>query len=267
MTLSGIRMIASDIDGTMLRTDGTLSDTTRQSLHRAREAGLHIVPATGRPFVVAGDVIDALGIDEYWVFANGAVTRHLGREQTIRAQRIDRETAVAVVERLRAKLPNVGFAIEFDLDVAYESGFERLVPVLPRGDVVTDVVSMINRDAQKVLVFDPTLTLDELYTQAVDVLGDDGVVSYSGLGFVEVAASQVTKALALEGLAADLGFTKDEVAAFGDNHNDIPMLEWAGHSFAMANATDDAKEAAQHVIGHTDDDALATVVDQIIAAN
>ena len=76
----------------------------------------------------------------------------------------------------------------------------------------------------------------------------------------------MTKANALDALAGDLGFGPAEVAVFGDNHNDIPMLEWAGLSFAMANGTDDAKEAAGHVIGHTDDNALASIVDQIVAA-
>ncbi len=258
-------MIASDIDGTMLRTDGTLSDVTRASLHRAHEAGLHVVPATGRPFVVATDVIEALEINEFWVFANGAVTRHLSRADTIFAQRIAQADAVALVERLRSNIPGSGFAVEFDLDVVFEAGFADLVPVIPRGTAVPDVISGIDQDVQKLLMFHGDKTLDQLYQMAVDVLGDDGVASYSGLGFIEVAAAHVTKATALDALAAELGFTSAEVAVFGDNHNDIPMLEWAGHSFAMANATDDAKEAAGEIIGHTDNNGLAAKVDEILA--
>ncbi len=266
MDLENVQMIATDIDGTMLRTDGTLSAATRASLWRAHEAGIHVVPATGRPYVVARDVIEALGINEFWVFANGAVTRHIGRAETVRASWMDRDLAISVVDRLREALPGVGFAIEFDLDVAYEAGFEALVPVRPDGAAVADITAAIDRDVQKVLVFHDGSTLDELYGIVSAALGDDGVASYSGLGFVEVAGAHVTKAVALDALAADLGFSAAEVATFGDNHNDIPMLEWAGTSFAMANGTDDAKEAAHHVIGHTDDNALATIVDQIVAA-
>ncbi len=264
--LDAIRMLGIDIDGTMLGTDGSLSDATRRALHRARDAGIYVVPATGRPFVVAHDVIEALSINDYWVFANGAVTRHVGEAKTIRASWIRRNEAVALLQRLRAGLPEAGFAVEFELDIAYEAGFEDLVPVRPTIPPVMDVLDVLDHDVQKVLVFDATKSLDELYARTKSVIGDAGVASYSGLGFVEVAAALVTKAVALDALACDLGFTAAEVAVFGDNHNDVPMLEWAGFSFAMENGTDDAKEAADRVIGHTDDDGLARMIDEIVDA-
>ena len=158
-----------------------------------------------------------------------------------------------------------GFAIEFDIDVAFEAGFESLVPLVPHGNPVSDISTAIDRDAQKVLVFDPSRSLDDLYDQTVEALGDDGVASYSGLGFVEVAASFVTKAVALDGLAADLGVARSDVAVFGDNHNDIPMLEWAGASYAMANGTDDAKAAATEVIGSNDNDAVADKINELLS--
>ena len=95
-------------------------------------------------------------------------------------------------------------------------------------------------------------------------VGARAVASYSGLRFIELAAGQVTKATALRLLAADLGIDRRRVASFGDNHNDLPMLDWAGRSFAMANATDDAKAAADEVIGGNDDDGLAAKVRQLL---
>ena len=151
------------------------------------------------------------------------------------------------------------------LDAAGAPVFKRVLPIVPQFAPCDDVVTAIDRRVQKILVTDDSRHLDELYGGISDVVGGDAVPSYSGLRFVELAASLVTKASALAMLAADLGLGQADVAAFGDNHNDISMLSWAGRSFAMANATEDAKEAADTVIGHHDDDAIADQIDALVA--
>lgn len=256
-------MIATDIDGTMLRSDGSLSPRVQVALHRAEAAGIHVVPATGRPMMVAEDVIEGLGLNNYWVFANGAVTRHLDRGDTVRAYWMDPSVAQGLVVELRASLPGAGFAMEFDTDIAYEPGFEKLVPNTPRIPPIGDVLDGIHGRIQKVLVFHADRSIDELYRAVGDAIGDHGVVSYSGLAFVEVAGRLVTKATALDALCRDLGIDPANVVAFGDNHNDLSMLEWAGHSYAMANATDDALATADEVIASNDDDGLAVIVEQL----
>ncbi len=258
-------MIATDIDGTMLRSDGSMSPRVQVALHRAEAAGIHVVPATGRPQMVAENVIEILGLNNYWVFANGAVTRHLDRGETVRAFWMDPSVAQGLVVELRAKFPGAGFAMEFDTDISYEPGFEKLVPNKPRVRPIADVLDGVHGRIQKVLVFHDELGLDALYSAVKAELGDHGVVSYSGLNFIEVAGRLVTKAVALDALCGDLAIDPSEVAAFGDNHNDIAMLEWAGRSYAMANGTDDSKEAADEVIGASDDDGLAVKVEELTA--
>ena len=258
-------MIATDIDGTMLRSDGTLSARVLKALHAAWDAGIHVVPATGRPLMVSQDVITALGLNHHWIFANGAVTRHLERDEMIRGFWIDPSVAQGLVVELRAAFPEAGFAVEMERDVAFEPGFEALVPQAPTSGLIDDVLDGLRGRVQKVLIFHHGLTIDELFAAVSDAVGDHAVPSYSGLPFIEVAAALVTKALAVEALAADLGVAQDEVASFGDNHNDVSMLEWAGRSFAMANASDDAKAAADEVIGANDDDGLAVKVEELTA--
>lgn len=260
-----VRLIATDIDGTMLRSDGTLSPRVQTALHRAWDAGIHVVPTTGRPLIVSYDVIDALRLDHYWIFANGAVTRHLERDEMVRGYWMDPTVAQGLVVELRAAIAGAGFAIEMERSASFEAGFEDLVPMVPPGRALDDVLDGVHSRVQKVLIFHPTLTLDELYTRVCEVVGDHAVPSYSGLNFIEVAAALVTKAVAVEALAADLGISQAEVASFGDNHNDVSMLEWAGRSFAMANATDDAKVAADETIGLNDDDGLAVKVEELTA--
>ena len=273
------RMIATDIDGTMLRSDGSLSTRVRTALHEAKEAGIHVVPATGRPEMVATDVIDSLGIDgsagvtgdQFWVFANGALTRNRTNGALVRGFWMSPVVAQGLVVVMRNAFPGARFAIELENGMAYEPGFEQIVPVRPDIDPTPDILdgfprqTTVGHRVQKVLVFDPERTIDELYEAVSETLGDHGVPSYSGLRFIEVSARQVTKALALDALCGDLGIEPAEVAAFGDNHNDVAMLAWAGQGFAMANATDDAKDAADQIIESNREDGLARKIEQFLS--
>ena len=259
-----IRMIATDIDGTMLRRDGSMSARTQRALHQAQAAGIHVVPATGRPLMATYDVIDELGLHNYWIFANGALTRHLERGETVRAYWMNPAVAQGLVVEMRAKFPGAGFGLELEDDVTFEPGFQELIPTKLRAEPIDDVLDGIHGRVQKVVVFHPELTIDELFEATCAAVGDHGVVSYTGLNFVEVGARRVTKALAIEGLCADLNVRQSEVVSFGDNHNDVTMLQWCGQSFAMGNASDDAKEAAEGVIGHTDDDGLAIKIEELV---
>ena len=260
-------MIATDIDGTMLRADGTLSGRVRSALHRAVEAGIVVVPATGRPEMVTLDVMSATGLTGYWVFANGAVTRHVATNQLIRGFWMDPDVAQGLVVEMRAAFPGAKFAIEMEDSMAYEAGFEAIVPQAPPGPPIDDVLDGMVGRVQKVLVFDPDRTMEELHDAVAVTLGDHGVPSFSGLQFIEVSARLVTKALALDALCGDLGIHPSEVAAFGDNHNDVDMLVWAGRGYAMANATDDAKDAAHQIIPSSNDDGLARTIEQFLPAS
>lgn len=261
-----IKFIATDLDGTLLGSDGRVSERTRAAVAAAIDAGMHVVPATGRPRMVATDVMEQLAdICPWWIFANGSVTWHAPAEETLRGFFLDPDVARGLVTTVREALPDAGFAIEFPASVVFESGFEAVVPQLPTIPPSETVLDHIEGDVQKILVFDQSLDIDDLFTRVADAVGETAVPSYSGLPFIELAASLVTKATAVELLAADFGLDRSEVAAFGDNHNDLPMLQWAGRSYAMANATDDAKEAADEIIGLNDDDAVAATIDRLVA--
>lgn len=257
-------MIATDLDGTLLRSDGTLSDRVRASVVAATKAGIAVVPATGRPRIVAEEVIAQLRFLPHWIFANGSVTWHLDRSELVRGFWLTPDLARSLIVALRQAMPSAGFAVEFEDTVAFEAGFEDVVPVRPSIDPTADLLSLIDRRIQKLLVFDHSKTVEELFGVVSATVGDQAFPCYSGLSFIELAASMVTKATAIEHLARDLGVPRSAVAAFGDNHNDIAMLEWAGRSYAMANATDDARDAADEVIGLNDDDAIADKIDELV---
>ncbi len=261
-----IKFIATDLDGTLLDSAGRVSDRTRAAVASALDAGMYVVPATGRPRMVATDVMEQLAdICPWWIFANGSVTWHAPAEETLRGFFLDPDVARGLVATVREAIPDAGFAVEFPSSVVFESGFEAVVPLLPTIPPSESVLDHISGDVQKILVFDQSEDIDALFNRVSEAVGESAVPSYSGLPFIELAASLVTKATAVELLAADFGLDRSEVAAFGDNHNDLPLLEWAGRSYAMANATDDAKEAADEIIGLNDDDAVADTIDGLVA--
>ena len=260
-----VRLIATDLDGTLLRSDGSVSPRVRQSLLAAQEAGIEVVPATGRPRMVSQDVIVELPFVHHWIFANGSVTWHAGRSELIRGFWLDPDQTRQLITVVREALPSAGFAVEFEDSLAYEAGFEQVVPQLPDTPPSADLRADIDQRVQKLLVFQPGRPIDELYRTVRAAVDDQAVPTYSGLSFIELAASLVTKATALEHLADDLGIAATQIATFGDNHNDVAMLSWSGRSYAMAAATDDARAAAREVIGSNDDDAVAAKVDELVA--
>jgi Cof subfamily protein (haloacid dehalogenase superfamily) len=260
----GFKLLATDIDGTMLRSDGTLSPRVEAALHAAVAAGVEVVPATGRPYHVARDVIEWLNIREYWIFANGAITRHLDRGQLVRGFWMDPTIAQGLVVELRQDLPGARFAVELEDEVAYEPGFEHVVPTAPPYPPVDDVLDHLRGRVQKVLVFDHDTHIDELYRRVQASVGDEAVATYSGLPFIEVSGRLVTKATALELLCDDLGVDRADVVSVGDNHNDISMLEWAGRSFAMGNASADAAAVAGGMLPTSDEDGLAVLVERLL---
>ncbi|MEM7339690.1 MAG: HAD family hydrolase [Actinomycetota bacterium] len=260
-----IRMIGTDLDGTLLATDGTISARTVASVRAAVEAGVEVVPTTGRPKIVAADVLAALPFLRWWIFANGSVTWDNHTGEVVRGFFMEPDTARGIIDLVRAELPGVGLALEFPDEAIHEAGFEEIVPGADLPDPVVDVREHVHEPVQKVLVFDRNRTVDELFAAVTNAVGESAVPSYSGLAFIELAAAAVTKASGLADMAADLGIDVSEVAVVGDNHNDLPMFDWAGRSFAMANATDDALAAADEVIGYNDDDAAAELFDGLVA--
>jgi len=263
----GPKMLAIDIDGTMLRTNGTLSERVLRALHEAVRGGIHVVPSTGRPEVVAKEVIEATGLNQYWVFGNGAVTRHLGRDELVRGFWIEREVVLDLMTELRSQLAGVRFAVEFGTALAYESGFEHVVPNMPTFPPTADLIAEVSAHEdviQKVLVFDTSVDVPTLFDQVRQVSEGRILPTYSGLNFIELAAGSVSKASALGLLADDLGIQSDDVWAIGDNYNDIEMLKWAGVGYAMGNADDHIKSVADAILPTNDDDGVAVLIERLL---
>jgi Cof subfamily protein (haloacid dehalogenase superfamily) len=266
-----IRLLASDLDGTLLRSDNTVSQATRDALAAAEEAGLIVVFVTGRPPRWLHEVAEATGHRGVAVSANGALTYDLHTETILAEHPLPPGVLAEVTNVLRAKIPQVRFALEYGLDFAYEPEYRHDWQISPQTDqagrrlptpTAEDLTRLLDKPAVKLLAKGHGMPPDEFMDLVEALVGHQVTVTRSGHSpLVEISATGITKAFGLAALADTHGIDRQQVAAVGDMPNDVPMLEWAGRSYAVANAHPTALAAAGTVLAETnDEDAVAKLI-------
>jgi Cof subfamily protein (haloacid dehalogenase superfamily) len=267
-------MVASDLDGTLLRSDGTVSDRTRSALHAATDAGLLVAFVTGRPPRWLDEVADATGHTGIAVGANGAVLYDLVTEEIVSSHPMSPDELRVLTGELRAAFPEAAFAVEYGDGFGAEPQYVHHWAINPVTDrrgrpmpppVVAELDALISRPGVKLLARDRGADSDEFLASADRLLAGRATVTHSSRhGLLEIAAPGVTKATGLAEVAASHGIVPDEVIAIGDMPNDVPMLQWAGGSYAVANAHPAAQAAADEVIGSNDEDAVAALIESLL---
>lgn len=261
--MTTVRLAAIDLDGTLLRSDGRLSERTRAAARVARGAGIELVLVTARGPRSVGDIAAELGIRGEAICSNGAIVLDLATRQVRRMRTIETEVALALVTGLREHLPGIAFAVEREA-LAHEPGFDADW-ALPPGTRVDDAVALLEEPAAKLILRHAGHEVEVVARLARELAGDAAFVSLAGDWSVEVSAAGVNKASALAELCDELEVRADEVVAFGDHLNDLPMLAWAGRAVAVANAHPDAIAAADEVTASNDEDGVARVLERLAA--
>jgi hypothetical protein len=259
-----VRLVATDLDGTLVHSDGTITARTREVLLELQARGVIVVFVTGRPLRWARDVFDDVGEHGMAIVSNGALVWdvHGDRPDLIRA--VEPGVGIAACERIRSAVPGSVFGTESLAGIALESEFRSRYP-LPEGTPRGPIGEIFTDDVLKILVRHEALGPQEFWDRAADAVGEDlEVVWSSTTTLLEMSAAGVTKASTLARWAAQHDITPQEVVAFGDMPNDIAMLEWAGTSYAMANAHPTVKSAADRVAGHHDEDGVAAVLERLL---
>ena len=254
------RLIASDIDGTLLRSDGRMSVRTVEALAAAEDAGLLVVLCTGRPPRWMKPIAEATGHHGLAVCANGAIIYDLHTEEVVEEFPIDADVGRRLAEALRRAIPDLQFAVERSTGMLHEPAY---VPLSAASTIETTFEELLTEPMVKLIARHPELTASELHAaahEAIVDLADIATATFSGQRLLEISAAGVTKAFALERVAVEHGITPSEAVAFGDMVNDIPLLTWAGHSVAMGNAAPEVQAMAGEVTATNDDDGVALVV-------
>lgn len=261
----GVRpsVVATDLDGTIVRSDGDISARTREALSAAETEGAMVVIVTGRPPRWLHGIADATGHRGVSICANGALVYDLHTERVVAAYPLSVEVARVVVDALRAAIPGIGFAVE---DVTDGFGYEPAYR--PRwsteGARVAEVEELLSGPLAKLLARHEDLDSDALLAAAREVVGAEIVtMTHSSRdGLLEISAVGVSKATSLAALCAEQGLGAVDTVAFGDMPNDLPMLAWAGHSVAVANAHPEVIAVVDEVTASNDEDGVAQVLER-----
>lgn len=259
-----MKLVATDLDGTLLRSGGVLSDRSRGVLRDVVAAGVDLVLVTARP----PRFLDPLGLAGLAVCANGALLYDLSTRQVTDLRPLARDLAERVASAIAVAFPEVGFAVETGAHVAYEPAYTRDL----RGDLgiaVADRADLwhVGDPIVKLLAWTASHSADLLLSAAHGAVGDLAECTHSGgSGLVEISAAGVTKVAALARLCAARGISAADVVAFGDMPNDLAMLRWAGRGYAIetGHPTVLATPGLLRAPGPADD-GVATVLSSLLA--
>ncbi|MFE0186996.1 Cof-type HAD-IIB family hydrolase [Streptomyces sp. NPDC058989] len=277
------RLIATDLDGTLLHDDKTVSDRTIAALAAAERAGIEVFFVTGRPARWMAPVSDHVHGHGLAICANGAAVVDLHRGgRIVEVNPLERTAALQVVDALRNAAPGTSFAVERTSGIHYEPQYPPLLLdptacVAPAEKLLAeDFVAPLDgtdggapdfpdQPVIKLLAHHPELEPDAFLALARKAAGDLASFTRSSpTALLEISGSGVSKAGTLAHCCAERGITPDEVVAFGDMPNDIEMLTWAGTSYAMANAHPEVLAATTHRTASNNDDGVAIVIEEIL---
>jgi hydroxymethylpyrimidine pyrophosphatase-like HAD family hydrolase len=258
------RLIASDLDGTLLDSSGALSTRSVNAFRDVQIAGIDVVIATARPPRWMHELGDVIGDHGVAICSNGAFVYDVPTRSVLSARPIVADVVVGMVGALRQAIPGIAFAVESAAGFGREPAYAD-PHVSPPDTQVSDIADLLDPLPGKLLARAPGVGEDEFLRRVTEVVGESALVAFSGAGgLAEISAVGVTKAAVLSEWAAERGVWPHQVWAFGDMPNDVPMLTWAGTSFAVANAHPEVLAVADHVVGSNDDDGVAGIVELAI---
>jgi Cof subfamily protein (haloacid dehalogenase superfamily) len=253
------RLVATDLDGTLVDSRGELSERTREVLDRLDDLGVPLVVVTARPLRWMTELWPVVGRHGIGIVSNGAIVYDVAADRIHELAGIEVEAGLALVAAVRAALPTAVFAFELVSGFAHEPAYDEPHHV-PEGSPSGPAEELLTGTAVKVLVKAPGTDPVQLRDAVSTAVGDLATPTWSVDGLVEISAAGVTKAAALERVCDRLGVAAADVLAFGDMPNDLPMLAWAGTSYAMANAHPSVLAAVKHVAPSNDEDGVAQVL-------
>lgn len=248
------RMIALDVDGTLVDHDNEMTPAVREAVLAMHAAGVEVVISTGRAVPGVLNTAEKLGLDGYAIASNGALVISHRPVEILHSITFDASEAV---HRIVEHMPDALVAVE-DVGVGY-----RVSQPFPSGEIngtmrVQTIDELVSEPVTRVVIRAPERSADDFHRLVAD-LGLHDTNYYVGYtAWLDIAPEGVSKASGLEWLCERRGIDRSDVLAVGDGNNDVEMLVWAGRGVAMGQAPESLKVAADAVTGSIDEDGLAT---------
>lgn len=272
-----IKLIATDLDGTLLASDGSISTANRNALLEAKKNGVEIVIATGRAIYESISAIKAIGASNYIISLSGANVYDLKNKKRIHSDCLEREAvleAVKVLERY-----SVFYQIYFsETSITSEKSFNLLdkvnleegyAKITKKNIVITDnIIEAMNSIDNIEKLFIKAISLeqrDEIRREIQKVVAQPVLNSLDTA--IEILTHNSNKGSGLNTIRKVLGLSKNEVLAIGDSENDIDLFNEAGHCVAVNNAFDSLKEKADYIVSSNNDDGVAYAVSKYVLSD
>ncbi|AZR72237.1 hypothetical protein BBF96_01780 [Anoxybacter fermentans] len=261
------RMLAVDMDDTLLGKDLKITKETIKKIQLAKKAGVKVIIATGRMFISIIPFLRQLELTDPVIVYNGAMVCRLGDKKPLLHHPIPLEYARKIARRVESAGYQLNAYINDQLYVREQT--PEVLRYMQRTGVnstkVGPIGDFLEEDPTKLLVIHDNLSeIEQLKAELRSEFGDVLTITQSKPYFIEVMAKGISKGKTLAELAKGLGIAPHEVIAIGDGLNDLEMVKWAGLGVAVANAHPELKEAADYVTGSCDEEGVAQVIDKFI---
>lgn len=268
-----IKIIASDLDGTLMATDHvTVTKRTYSALKQAHDMGVKLAVSTGRPLALLNGVLEQIPFVDYVITANGAGVYDRNNGRNIYTNYIPNDIAVKMIEYFLTQ--KVFFDVYIDGRSKYQLGYEKyfgsedfdaafMEEVMLSMDGFDNLLDYVgNKDIEKITLYDVKEEDYDIFKAEMEKYSLNTATSFKGN--LEATVGTADKGYALKGLCDILGFTSEDAMSFGDAGNDCPMLEFAGYSFAMENATPQCKASAKYLAKSNGEDGVAQAIEEFV---
>lgn len=261
------KLIATDLDGTIVAHYGAISERTIQAFRDAHALGIEIFFVTGRPPRWMPEIREAFGFGRA-ICGNGALLYDLLEDKVLEEWLLQVDAQLECVRKLRIAIPQISFAVES------HNYFHREKAYVPRWDIgldnvgVESIEEIMTAPAIKLLArcSEEELSSDEMLDIALRELEGIATVTHSNPleSLLEISSLGVSKGTTLSKMAQRLGIKAKDAVAFGDNPNDFSMLSWAGRSYAMVNGHPNGKDYAKAIAPSIDEDGVAQIIEVLL---
>jgi len=263
------KLIALDLDGTLLSSRKSITPRTHTALRQAIAAGVKIVLATARPPRSVKSYYDALKLDTLQINYNGALVWHEPSRKVFSHTPLDAKLTKRVIEFARREYPEVIVSVEI-LDKWYTDHFaespeyqtETAKHFTP--DFIGPIDAFLRVPVTKLMFLGPQVMMDDLWTSTPRKFGNDIAITRSDAHLLQIMHPATSKALALASIAAEYNIPREATLAIGDAPNDIAMMQWAAMALCPDNAWAEVKAIAKEVLPHHDEDPVAAAIERYV---
>lgn len=261
------KLIALDMDGTLLNSDKKVTDRVKSAIDEARKKGIKVVLISGRGYLGIENYIEELGIEDLVVTLNGAVVIDPKDKSIVFSEFLDGEIALDVIKENEERDLYTLLFTATDIHIEKLNDFSKIyedndgIKLTPVGRLSE---FFHDHSVGKLIMIDDHERLKGIREELVNKYSDKANLTFSFPYFLEMFSPLIDKGVTLSKVAAYYGIKSSDVIAFGDAENDIEMLKYAGLGIVMGNASDSIKKYGDYVTASNDEDGVAVAIEKFI---